>query len=1134
VIGRTLAHYHVVRKLGAGGMGEVYLARDTVLHRFVALKFLPPGAGLPEQIQRLIDEAMATSALNHPNIATIHELHQDSGFHFIVMEYVEGETLKAKVARGPLERSEIVNLATQITQALDAAHSIGIVHCDIKSSNIIITPRGYAKVLDFGLATRTMLQTSPSDDLTREAPSRSVMGTVQYMSPEQALGQPVDHRSDLFSLGVVLYEMATGALPFSGATPFDTINQTLYSEPASIASINPKIPARLRQIIMRCLEKRPQDRVQTAVDLARDLRNDVDANPYTPRRTERPRHNLPQRLSSFVGREREIAEIREGLTRTRLLTLSGPGGIGKTRLALQVAALSINKYSDGVKFVELASLGDPALVPQTVASTLGLGEEAGRPITDTLVDYLKPRCLLLVMDNCEHLIGACARLIDILVRNALHLTVLATSRESLTIDGENLFRVPSLTVPSLMRASDLERVGDCEAVELFMDRARAVKSTFAITSANAHLLAKLAVQLDGIPLAIELAASRMKVLSLDQIADRLDDRLRLLTGGSRTALPRHQTLLAAIDWSHNLLTDAEKILFRRLSVFAGGWTLEAAETVCTGDNVSSAMVLQLLAALVDKSLVLVEERENQQRYRFMVTLLEYAQKQLMQAAEEEALTHRHADFFVAFARKADTRLAGNEQKAWLERLNAEHDNLRTVLKWTLTHNAEMGLELAGALGWFWYLRGYWDEGQRWLAQMLAAEGARAHMPQRVRALNAAARIANCQGKVASARCFAEHALTLSREMGDRRETAVALNSLAVVFAKQGDFPTTRPLLEESLSIFQELGDSGSAALTLVNAGILAIRQGELTSAKSRFADSLAVSRQIGDKHVTALALLNSGYVAMRTGDYATAQSLTEESLRLANEIDDKALIPAALNSLGDLAACHRDEVTARALHTRGLEAARELGDNRLIAITLLSLGVVAEDDALARALFEESLQLRRELGDGAEIAQALNCLGALHARQSDLDAALSMHEEALATCRLSGIKDGIAQSLSGLANVARLRAEHTRALGLYRESLTIWWELGEKPELVRSFEQIAEILMASRHPDLAVRLWGAADGLRTVFASSRPDSENERYGRNIVMAREALGDERFCAGWTQGHAMTVEQAVEQVLQVGVA
>jgi predicted ATPase len=861
-----------------------------------------------------------------------------------------------------------------------------------------------------------------SHDVTREVVmSEAVIGTVPYMSPEQALGKQLDHRSDLFSLGVVLYEMATGCQPFSGSTWFEAIDRTIHSDPRSITSINPKIPPSLQRLIMQCLEKRPEDRIQTAAELASELRKSESHRQF-PSRSGTTRNNLPPQLTRFVGRQSEIAEIRNGLTHTRLLTLSGPDGIGKTRLALQVAADSLPEYPEGVWFVELASLADPGLVPQTVASALGLREEGGRSITDTVVDHLTQRCLLLVLDNCEHLIGACAHLTDLLLRRSPHLRVLATSREALGISGETMFRVPSLALPDPQRQSGVKSLSENESVELFVDRARAVKSTFAISAANAGSLAKLCVQLDGIPLAIELAASRMKVLSIEQIADRLHDRLHLLTGGSRTAPSRHQTLLAAIDWSYNLLTGSEKILFHRLSVFAGGWTLEAAETVCAGGSVNKANVLELLSGLVDKSLVLAEEREGQQRYRFMVTLLEYAHRRLTQTEEREAVIRRHADYFVAFAVEGESKLTSTEQKRWLDRLNAEHYNLRAVLTWALKNNAEIGLRLAGALGRFWYMRGYWDEAQRWLAEMLAAKDSLGHSAQRARALNAAARIAENLGKPDSARSFAEQALTLSRESGDKREAAMALSCLAVVAGRQGDFALTRSLLEESLTIRRELGDKVSIAQTLISVGILALRQGEFESAQSRFEDSLAISREVGDKQGIARALVNIGQVAKRLGEHALAQFLTEEGLALANEIGDKTLIPVALNSLGDLAACRGDRVAARALNSEGLEISRELGDRRLIADMLLSLGVVAEDLPTARLLFEESLAIRRELRERPEIAIALNCLGGVRARQGDLAAgAVTARRRSgdLSAVRHQGRHRSVAQRLGRRRSAAR-------------------------------------------------------------------------------------------------------------------
>jgi predicted ATPase len=1131
LIGRTLAHYRVQRKLGSGAMGEVYLAEDPVLGRSVALKVLPSETSVtPDRMRRFIEEAKAASALNHPNIATVHELREADGVHFIVMEYVEGGTLKAKVARGPLNSSEIIKLATQIAQALDAAHSIGIIHRDVKSSNIMITPRGHAKVLDFGLAKRTTFHEPLTHDLTRDATEPSVvMGTVPYMSPEQALGKVLDQRSDLFSFGVVLYEMATGRLPFSGSTAPEMIDNIIHGDPQPVTSINPQIPLGLARLISRCLEKRAEYRVQTAAELASELRKSENDIPAFGR-GDTFRSNLPQQLTRFIGRQREIAEIRDLLTHTRLLTLSGPGGIGKTRLALQVAGDSLLEYRDGVWFVEFASLADTDLVPHTVASTLGVHEEAGRSITDTVVDFLKSTHVLLVLDNCEHLISACAQLTDKLLRSSKSLRVLVTSQEPLAIAGEAVFRVSSLGLPDPQGQPDPESLSKHEAVELFLDRARSVKSTFAIGSSNALALAKLCVQLDGIPLAIELAASRASVLSVEQIAARISDRLTLLTGGSRTALPRHQTLLAAIDWSYNLLSESEKILFRRLSVFSGGWTLEAAETVCAGDGVDTGHVLGLLAGLVDKSLVLAEEREGQQRYRFMVTLLEYALKRLMQTEEGETISRGHARFFVALAVAGEPKLMSTEQKVWLEGLNAEYDNIRAVLNWTSKKNAEMGLRLAGALGQFWYLRGYWDEGRRWLAEMLGASGALAHPAQRVRALNAAAWIALNQGEYVSARSFSEEALSLSRESGDKRETGFALNCLAILTAEQGEFAVARSLLEESLTIRRELGDKSMIASTLQNVGILAFRQGEFASARSLFEESLGISREVGYKHGIATALVNCGEVARRMGDHAAAQALLDEGLALAKDMGDKIVIPIALNALGALAGRQGDYAAARALHTKGLEVSRELGDKRLIAENLQSLGIVAEKYPAARSLFEKSLAIRRELGDRAEIAIALNHLGSVIARQGDYATARSLHEEGLAICQQLGVKDGIAQSLKGLADVAHLGGDYALAVSLYRQSLAMWLELGEKPEFLHPLEHVAGVLMARGQHERAVRLWGAAQGLRNTISVPRPPYETDRYERQISAARVVLGEEGFAVFWAQGQAMGTDQAIEYALQ----
>ena len=440
-----------------------------------------------------------------------------------------------------------------------------------------------------------------------------------------------------------------------------------------------------------------------------------------------------------------MADIRDLWTHTRVVTLTGPGGIGKTRLALQIAVDSLPAYADGVWFVELASLADPGLVTQSVAATLGIRDEGSRSIGDTLAAYLADRHLLLVLDNCEHLIGAAAELTDMLLRRAKDLHVLTTSREALAIAGEAVFRVSSLELPDPTQPPDLDTLSRHEAVELFLDRARAAKSTFTINDGMAPSLASLCVQLEGIPLAIELAASHVTALSVAEIAARLHDRLSLLTGGSRTASPRHQTLLAAIEWSYALLSEPEKRLFRRLSVFAGGWTLTAAEAVCAGDGPDSESVLELVSGLVNKSLVLAEEHDGQTRYRFMVTLQEYARKQLMRTEEAEGIHRAHAEFVLALVVDSEAKLVGTEQKRSVDRLSAEYNNIRAALTWTFKNDVGMGLALAAGLGRFWYLRGHWDEARRWLADLLQAPSTLRHRTVRVRALNAAAVIAEKPG-----------------------------------------------------------------------------------------------------------------------------------------------------------------------------------------------------------------------------------------------------------------------------------------------------------------------------------------------------------------------------------------------------
>jgi predicted ATPase/class 3 adenylate cyclase len=558
-------------------------------------------------------------------------------------------------------------------------------------------------------------------------------------------------------------------------------------------------------------------------------------------------NNLPRLLTSFIGREREMAEIKQLLSTTCLLTLTGAGGSGKTRLALQVAADLLEQYPDGVWFVELAARSDPALVPLTVASSLGVHEHPRQELTETLVDHLRPKSLLILLDNCEHLLVACARLADGVLRACPNVRVIATSREGLGIGGETLYPVPALPDPDPQRMPPMKDLIGYEAVRLFLERATAVVPTFTITAQNAQAVAQICHRLDGIPLAIELAAARVKALGVDQLVARLDDRFRLLTGGSRTALPRHQTLRAAMDWSFALLTEQEQILLRRLSVFAGGWSLEAAEAICPGDAIEGPDILDLLTRLVDRSLVIVEPRSGEARYHLLETVRQYARDRLLESGEAAGIRIRHQGWFLALAERAEPELRGPSQMIWLERLKTEHDNLRVALEWSKmdANSALLGVRLVGALQWFWFMFMHnYVEGREWLQWALSrATEVPAHT--RAKLLTGAGMMAWVLYEHERARALLQESLSLFRRLGDNWAIAFALHHLAHVAVAQGDFGQGTTLFEESLALFRETGDRWGLGLTLTCLGDAAIGQGDYHRAEPLLEESLTLFREAG-------------------------------------------------------------------------------------------------------------------------------------------------------------------------------------------------------------------------------------------------------------------------------------------------
>jgi predicted ATPase/DNA-binding winged helix-turn-helix (wHTH) protein len=679
-----------------------------------------------------------------------------------------------------------------------------------------------------------------------------------------------------------------------------------------------------------------------------------------------PKHNLPQQLTSFIGREKEIAQIKELLGTTRLLTFVGAGGCGKTRLAMQVAGDLLESYSDGIWLVELAALAEPGLVPQTVANILGLKEQPGENLTETIIERLASRHLLLVLDNAEHLLTACAEFADVALRRCAQLIILVTSRERLGIAGELTYRVPSLSVPDPKWDATPEGLSAYESARLFIERARLQRPHFAVTLQNASALASVCHRLDGIPLAIELVAPRVRSMSMEEVNRRLDQRFGLLTGGSRTALPRHRTLRAMIDWSYDLLSDAEQALLCRLSVFCGGWTLDAAEQVCVGEGVDNVQLLDLLTSLADKNLVVADEQGGDTRYGLLETVRHYALEHLRERDREAPWRGRHLMYFLALAEEAEPQLTGSDQQAWLDRLEAEHENLRSALVWSsaTTGDASLGLRLAAALWRFWWLRGYLSEGRTLLVGRLASATGTRLLAARSMALFGAGILAWQQGDYPASRALQEESLAIRRKLGDRRAIASSLNSLGIVVSEQGDQGAARVFHEESLAISRDLGDRRETANALANLGNEAIFPGDFAAARMLHEESLAIRRELGHRWGIAASLTNLAVVARKQGDYLLARALSQESLAICRELGDRIGTAGCLGEMGLILCDQGDYRSAQTLLKESLAIFLELGDQRGIVEALEGLAYAFSLDRPRRAgiLWGAAERLREAMG----------------------------------------------------------------------------------------------------------------------------------------------------------------------------
>jgi predicted ATPase/class 3 adenylate cyclase len=696
---------------------------------------------------------------------------------------------------------------------------------------------------------------------------------------------------------------------------------------------------------------------------------------FPPLRTldDRPT-NLPRRLSSFVGREREMEEGRALLSSAPLVTLTGPGGVGKTTLAMHIAAAMLHDLPDGVWLADLGTVTDENLVLPAVANALRVGEQPGRELGAALIEAMRSRRLCLVLDNCEHVLAASADLAYALV-SATDVRILATSREPLGVEGERVVPVAPLDLPEPgqpVKAADASRY---TAIRLFVDRATAAQPGFRLTDQNISAVVRLCQRLDGMPLALELAAARVRALPVEQLAARLDDRFRLLTGGSRLSVPRHQTLRATIDWSHDLLSDEEKAVFRRLAAFAGGCTLASAEAVMRDDLVADVDVLDLLTRLIDKSLVLADSGSEEARFGMLETIRQYAREYLLHAGEAEMVFRRHRDWYLALVERAKPDFfRGPPPTDWLAIFDREIDNLRLALEWSAAEagGGSAGLRLAAGLWRYWEIRGYLVEGRQWLERTLAATDGEVSA-LRANTLTGAGILAHVQGDYPAAIRYHEESLEQHRQVGSRPSVAYALFNLANLIAEHGDLAEARKLYEEGIAMGRAIGDIRGAALAVVTNADVISRLGDQAAAESSFAEAMAVFEQMGDKWGMAYALDSQALAAGRARDIDVARGLHERALSISREMGDERAVARSLMHLADAAAREGDSARAKALHRECLRIRQTLHDMPGVATAMERLAwVMADDTALDPARPDDTaLDAARLLGAAQNLRETI-------------------------------------------------------------------------------------------------------------------------------------------------------------------
>ena len=1073
-IGEHLGNYRLVRLLGSGRFADVYLAEQIYLNTLAAIKVLNTYL-TPDTMGNFLREARQLSHLDHPHIIRVLDFGLAQERPYLVMEYAPGGTLRERHPRGsrvPLQA--IVSSVSDVAPALQYAHDQGLVHGDLKPENLLLGKNEQVLLSDFGIALLV--------PATNSLPVPEMYGTLIYMAPEHIRGVP-SPQSDQYALAVMVYEWLSGQPPFQGSVA-EVVSQHLFATPTLLREQDAEIPLAVERVVLKALSKDPKLRFVDVLSFATALREASQPEtspahfqaysksimPSTPVTSEKAAtsspvrfQNLPALLTPLIGREQQEQAIRALLLRpeVRFLTLTGTAGIGKTCLAQKVATDLSEEFPHGVCLVQLAPLSDADLVVPAIAQTLGLRDVEEHSLFESLKAFLRDKHLLLLLDNFEQVLQAAPALVELLLA-CPSLKFLVTSRAVVHVESEYEFAVPPLSLPDPLHLPANEELLQYAAVALFVERAQMVKPTFVLSEDNAAAIAQICIRLDGLPLSLELAAARSKLLSPQALLGRLNHRLAVLTGGRQDAPTRQHTLRDTISWSYDLLTAQEQRCFRRLAIFVGGCTLEAAEAVCSvpiyrgltaGEADLSLPAIDLVASLLDKSLLQQSDRAgDESRLLMLETIREYALERLADSGDLEATEETHAMYYLALAEQSEPELFGHQQRLWMSRLTWDAENLRAALQWSQTHQRkEQLLRLAGNLGHFWYMCGRFSEAMLWIETALREVAPDVAVSARIKALYIVTLIASHLGQSDLLFVRAGECLALARQHGDSRGLVIASWPLVHHLLASGDIIRAHAQAEETLTFVRTHApaeDSWTLACALNAFGSVVLSQGDYTQAQQLYERAIALFKEAGDLWLYGELHLFLANVYWAQGDETKAQTFLKEGLAVHDQVGNAWVTGWFVSLFGEIALRQGDIPRARFLLEAGLKRHQQLGDQQGQALiyALLAQAAASEHDyLLTRTLAAQSLSIARTVHDSGS--------------------------------------------------------------------------------LILCLEELADVVAGQGEPAWAARLWGAAEHYRQASHATLPLVERPGRARHIEQAQGLLGEQIFAERWAEGRTMTAEQAI---------